>query len=370
MKVRFLDLGAAYSELKEEIDFAVARVLNSGWYIGGEEVECFEEQFARYCGAKYAIGVANGLDALALSLRAMDIGADDEVIVPANTYIATWLAVSICGAKIVPIEPDPITYNMCPKRIERALTKKTRAIMPVHLFGLPAELKPIYKVAERYNLKVLEDGAQAHGATYLKGRIGSHGATVAWSFYPGKNLGAMGDAGAITTNDGDFARRLKRLRNYGSSIKYLNEERGFNSRLDPLQAAILRVKLPYLDEWNLRRKLIAELYTKSLSNSGLTLPTTPKDCSHAWHLYVVRTRRREHLKKNLALAGIESMIHYPTPPHLQAAYQELGLETDRFPITCEISQTCLSLPIGPHLDLTEAEEVVSSILSIRHQLDN
>jgi dTDP-4-amino-4,6-dideoxygalactose transaminase len=364
--IRFLDLAAAYLELKEEIDSAVSRVLRSGWYIGGDEVEAFEEQFSRYCNVKHTIGVANGLDALTLSLRAMDIQPGDEVIVPANTYIATWLAVSICGGKVVPVEPDPITLNICPKHIENALTRKTKFVLPVHLYGLSAELEPIYQLANKFGLKVLEDGAQAHGAEYAGRRVGSHGATVAWSFYPGKNLGGMGDAGAITTNDSDLAKRLRKLRNYGSSIKYVNDERGHNSRLDPIQAAILGVKLRHLDEWNNRRRRIADLYSSIFSDSGLILPVAPPDYNHAWHLYVVRSNKRDELRRSLELAGIETLIHYPIPPHLQAAYADHDFVGEQFPITKCIAETCLSLPIGPHLHAAEAEAVAKAVVNALH----
>lgn len=364
MKTRFLDLGSAYSELKSEIDDAIARVMTSGWYVGGQEVEAFEEEFATYCGARFAVGVANGLDALTLSLRAMGLQPGDEVIVPANTYIATWLAVTICGGKVVPVEPDPITFNVCPNAAARSITKKTKFILPVHLYGLPADLTPIYQLAEENELQVLEDGAQAHGARYHGHRIGSFGKTVAWSFYPGKNLGAMGDGGAVTTNDPTVAYRLKHLRNYGSAIKYINEERGFNSRLDPLQAAILRVKLKRLDDWNNRRQLIADFYFNALSATNLKLPITPRELTHAWHLYVVRSERRDDFQKHLSALGIETLIHYPIPPHLQKAYSDHGFSANSFPITERIARTCLSLPIGPHLPLAAAEEVAAAILRI------
>lgn len=359
---RFLDLGAAYLELKDEIDEAVARVMTSGWYIGGKEVEQFEEQFAAYCGAKFAVGVANGLDALVLALRALNLKHGDEVIVPANTYIATWLAVTNCGGKVVPVEPDPSTLNICPNAIAQAVTHKTKFILPVHLYGLPADLTPIYQIADRFRVQILEDGAQAHGAAYRGKKIGSFGKTVAWSFYPGKNLGAMGDAGAVTTDDPDVADRIRRLRNYGSSVKYINEERGANSRLDPLQAAILSVKLKHLDEWNRRRSSIAEFYANSLGSTDLILPTTPKDHTHVWHLYVVRCARRDHLQKKLSAAGIETLIHYPVPPHLQKAYADHGFSSNDFPRSEELATTCLSLPIGPHMSQSDARKVVETIL--------
>jgi dTDP-4-amino-4,6-dideoxygalactose transaminase len=369
IKTRFLDLGAAYSELKAEIDEAIARVMASGWYVGGQEVEAFEEEFADHCGAKFAVGVANGLDALTLSLRAMGLKPDDEVIVPANTYIATWLAVTICGGKVVPVESDPITFNICPNAAARAVTKETKFILPVHLYGLPADLTPIYQLAEKHGLQVLEDGAQAHGARYRGRRIGSFGKTVAWSFYPGKNLGAMGDGGAVTTNEPQIADRIKLLRNYGSSVKYVNNERGFNSRLDPLQAAILRVKLKHLDDWNNRRRLVADIYSSALGEANLKLPDTPRGRSHAWHLYVILSERRDHLQQQLSAAGIETLIHYPIPPHLQKAYRDHRFVADSFPVTEQIARTCLSLPMGPHLPLTVAEEIAATICSIQQAVD-
>jgi dTDP-4-amino-4,6-dideoxygalactose transaminase len=254
-KIPFLDLHASYLELKFEIDEAVTRVLNSGWYILGPEVEAFENEFATYCQTKFSIGLANGLDALTLALRAMDVGPGDEVIVPSNTYIATWLAVSQCGATPVPVEPDDRTYNIDPVSIVAAITPRTKVILPVHLYGQPADLDPILEIARKHGLRVLEDGAQAHGARYKGQRIGGHGDAVAWSFYPGKNLGAIGDGGAVTTNDPVIADRIRVLRNYGSHVKYVNEVKGFNSRLDPIQAAILRVKLNKLDVWKMAEGL-------------------------------------------------------------------------------------------------------------------
>jgi dTDP-4-amino-4,6-dideoxygalactose transaminase len=257
MNIPFLNLSAAYRELKEEIDAVVFRSMASGHYIGGQEVESFENDFSTYCCAAHAVGVANGLDALHLALRAMDVGPSDEVIVPSNTYIATWLAVSQCGATPVPVEPDARTYNIDPARIEAAITPRTKVILPVHLYGQPADMDTILAIARKHGLRVLEDGAQAHGARYKGQRLGAHGDAVAWSFYPGKNLGAMGDGGAVTTNDPQVAERIRMLRNYGSRVKYVNEVQGYNSRLDPLQAAILRVKLVHLEEWNARRGAIA-----------------------------------------------------------------------------------------------------------------
>ena len=358
MNIPFLDLGAAYRELQAEIDAAVARSMASGYYIGGPEVEAFEDEFATYCGAAYAVGVANGLDALHLALRAMDIGPGDEVIVPSNTYIATWLAVSLCGATPVPVEPDARTYNIDPAGIEAAITRRTKVILPVHLYGQPADMDPILVIARKHGLKVLEDGAQAHGARYKGQRLGSHGDVVAWSFYPGKNLGAMGDGGAVTTNDAQIADRIHMLRNYGSRVKYVNEVQGYNSRLDPLQAAILRVKLAHLDVWNARRSACAARYQQGLVNCGLTLPHVPDWAEPVWHLYVVLNPQRDALQKALTDVGVGTLIHYPIPPHRQGAYAELGFGKGAFPIAERIHNEVLSLPISPHMTLEQANQVI------------
>jgi dTDP-4-amino-4,6-dideoxygalactose transaminase len=361
--IPFLDLGAAYRELQTEIDVAVARSLASGYYIGGPEVEAFESEFAAYCGATHAIGVANGLDALHLALRAMDVGPGDEVIVPSNTYIATWLAVSQCGATPVPVEPDSRTYNIDPARIEAAITPRTKVILPVHLYGQPADMEPILAIARKHDLRVLEDAAQSHGARYKGRRLGLHGDVVAWSFYPGKNLGAMGDGGAVTTNDSQLADRIGVLRNYGSRVKYVNEVKGYNSRLDPLQAAILRVKLAHLDEWNSRRSTIAALYQRGLTDTGLTIPFVPDWAEPAWHLYVVQHAKRDALQKKLTEAGIGTLIHYPIPPHLQSAYSDLAYDRGSFPISEKIHKEVLSLAIGPSMSLSDAEQVIQAVRS-------
>ncbi|MCB1366093.1 MAG: DegT/DnrJ/EryC1/StrS family aminotransferase, partial [Rhodobacteraceae bacterium] len=282
--IPFLDLGAAYRELAGDIDAAVARVLASGWYVGGQEVEAFEAEFAAYTESAHCVGTGNGLDALVLALRACGIGPGDGVIVPSNTYIATWLAVSAVGATIQPVEPDPATHNIDPARIAAAVTPDTRAILPVHLYGQPADLDPILDLARKHGLRVIEDAAQAHGARYRGRRIGGHGDVACWSFYPGKNLGALGDAGAITTGDAGIAERIRRLGNYGSAQKYVHVERGVNSRLDPLQAAVLRVKLAVLDDWNDRRRAIAAAYGEGLAQSGLGLPHVPNWAEPVWHL--------------------------------------------------------------------------------------
>ena len=359
--IPFLDLKAPYFELKKELDEAIARVVSSGSFIGGGEVDQFEENYASYCGAKHAIGVANGLDALHLALRAMDVGPGDEVIVPSNTYIATWLAVSQCGATPVPVEPDARTYNIAPALIEAAITSRTKVILPVHLYGQPADIDPILTIARKHGLRVLEDGAQAHGARYKGKCLGGHGDAVAWSFYPGKNLGAMGDGGAVTTNDTQIADRLHLLRNYGSRVKYVNEVQGYNSRLDPLQAAILRVKLTKLDEWNARRKTIAQRYHKSLVNCDLTLPHVSDWAEPVWHLYVVRHPQRDALQKELAHAGVGTLIHYPIPPHLQGAYANLNLKIGILPTSEGIHNEVLSLPMGPTMTLQDADSVISAV---------
>lgn len=365
MTVPFLDLGASYRELQSEIDEAVARVLASGWYIGGTEVDAFESEFAAYCDTRFAVGVANGLDALHLSLLAMGVGPGDEVIVPSNTFIATWLAVSQCGATPVPVEPDARTMNIDPARIEVAITARTKVIVPVHLYGQPADLDPILAVARRHGLRVLEDAAQAHGARYKGRKLGGHGDIVTWSFYPGKNLGALGDAGAITTNDEELANRIRVLRNYGSREKYVNEVPGYNSRLDPLQAAVLRVKLRHLDAWNRRRSEIATLYGERLAADGLQLPFVPAWAAPVWHLYVVRHARRDALAAFLAEKGIGTVIHYPIPPHLQQAYASLGFSQGSFPVSEAIHQTVLSLPIGPQHGRVAAEAVIDAVIRFR-----
>lgn len=360
--IPFLELRPAYLEMKAEIDAAVTRVLDSGWYILGPEVEAFESEWAAYCDADHAVGLANGLDALILALRALGIGQGDEVIVPSNTYIATWLAVSAVGAIPIPVEPDAATHNMDPARIEAAITSATKAILPVHLYGQPADLDPILALAKLHNLFVVEDAAQAHGAAYRGKRIGSHGDIICWSFYPGKNLGAMGDGGAITTNNADLADRIRVLRNYGSREKYINDMRGMNSRLDPVQASILRVKLARLAEWTDRRRALASVYAEGLKECGLILPTVPYWADPVWHLYVVRSTEREALQKRLGGAGITTLIHYPLPPHMQSAYADLRLAPQALPLAKQLAGEVLSLPMGPHLTLEDARAVVTAIV--------
>lgn len=362
MNVPFLDLNAPYQELKNELDSAYQRVMDSGWFIMGAEVEAFEREFAAYCGVRHCIGVGNGLEALHLILRAYGIGQGDEVIVPANTYIATWLAVSYTGAVPVPVEPDSRTYNLDPNLLEAAITAKTKAIMPVHLYGQPADMDPILQIAEKYNLKVIEDAAQAHGSLY-KGRLsGGLGHSAGFSFYPGKNLGALGDAGAIVTNDDTLADQVRMLRNYGSKVKYFHDVKGFNSRLDEMQAAFLRAKLIHLNQWNERRQKIAAYYLDHLTDlPGLTLPYAPAWIASVWHIFAIQTTRRDALQQFLKNKGVGTLIHYPIPPHLSKAYAELGLPKGAFPITEAIASSELSLPMGPHLSLGEAEYVVKVI---------
>lgn len=364
MNVPFLDLKAPYRELKEELDTAYSTVMDSGWFILGEEVQAFEAEFAAYCGAKFCVGVANGLDALHLILRAYGIGPGDEVIVPANTYVATWLAVSFAGGRPVPVEPDELTFNLDPSRLEAAITPHTKAIIPVHLYGQPADMDAINSIARQHGLKVVEDAAQAHGALYKGRRTGALGDAAGFSFYPGKNLGALGDAGAVTTNDEELADRVRVLHNYGSRTKYYNEVKGFNSRLDEMQAALLRVKLRSLNEWNKRRSRLAEFYSQSLSGvSDLVLPYVPSWADPAWHLFVVRHTERNRLQEHLAAGGVGTLIHYPQPPHLQVAYEELGYTRGVFPIAETMAAEVLSLPMGPHITETQSLHVAEKMVS-------
>ncbi len=360
----FLDLKSINLAQRAELVAAFERVLDSGWYVLGQEVEAFEREYADHCGAAHCIGVANGLDALVLSLRAMAIGPGDEVIVPSNTYIATWLAVSHVGATVVPVEPDAATYNIDPARIEAAITARTRAIVPVHLYGQPADLAPILALAQRHGLRVLEDGAQAHAARYQGRRLGAHGDAVAWSFYPGKNLGALGDGGAVTTNDATLAARLRELRNYGSKRKYHNEVIGYNSRLDELQAALLRAKLPQLEAGNRRRGEIAQRYLQAFAGLGLVLPVVPEFADPVWHLFVVRHRQRDALARGLQAAGIATMIHYPVAPHLQPAYAALGLGRGDLPVSEQLHDEVLSLPIGPTQSEAQTLRVISAVREV------
>jgi len=363
-EVPFLDLRDSYLELRQEIDAAYRRVMDSGWYILGEEVKAFEREFAEYCGTRHCVGVANGLEALELILRVYGIGPGDEVIVPANTYIATWLAVSATGATPVPVEPNGGTYNIDPVRIEASITPRTKAILPVHLYGQTAEMDPINEIAARRGLKVIEDAAQAHGARYRDRRAGSLGDAAGWSFYPTKNLGAFGDAGAVTTDDGELADRVRTLRNYGSKKKYYNEEKGINSRLDELHAAMLRVRLRHLDEWNARRARIAEMYFEGLKTADVILPAVAEGAEPVWHLFVIRSQRRDALQRHLKSAGVEALVHYPVPPHLQEAYREMSLGVGSLHVSESIHREALSLPMGPHLSEEDAGRVVEAVRSL------
>lgn len=362
MSIPFLDLKAINLLQQDQIEEAMRRVLRSGWYVLGKEVDAFEQAFAAYCGTRHAIGVANGLDAIFLVLKAWGVGPGDEVIVPSNTYIATWLAASHCGATPVPVEPIAGTYNLDPARVEAAITARTKAIVPVHLYGQCADMDPLMAIAQRHGLKVVEDGAQAHGALYHGRRAGALGHAAAFSFYPGKNLGALGDGGAITTDDDELAQQLRTLRNYGSQKKYHNEVIGFNSRLDELQAAILSVKLPALDGQNARRAALAALYTEHLAGiPGLLLPAVQAGTTPVWHLYVVRHAQRDALAAALAATGIGTLVHYPIAPHRQAAYATMGLGDGAFPIAEAIHREVLSLPMGPTLSDADAIEVARAL---------
>jgi dTDP-3-amino-3,4,6-trideoxy-alpha-D-glucose transaminase len=360
--ITFLDLKAIYDELKPELDEAYQRVMRSGWFVLGKEVEAFEHEYAAYCGTEHCVGLGNGLEALELVLRGWNIGAGDEVIVPSNTYIATWLAVNAVGAAVVPVEPTPGGPNIDPDRIAAAITPRTRAIMPVHLYGEPADMEAIMALADKHGLKVVEDVAQAQGARWRGRRTGALGHAGAHSFFPTKNLGAAGDAGAVTTDDTVLAERLRALRNYGSRVKYVNIERGFNSRLDEMQAAFLRVKLPRLDTWNDRRRVLAARYSDRLRDvPGLALPRPPQWAEPVWHLYVVRTDRRAAVVAALEKAGIGSLIHYPIPPHLQQAYADLGRGAGTYPLAERLAETVLSLPIGPHLPVESVDEIAAVV---------
>ena len=345
-------------KIREEMQHAFQRVYDSNWYIQGQELTQFEIEYAQLSRTQYAVGVSNGLDALVLALRSLHIGPGDEVIVPSNTYIATALAVSHVGATPVFVEPRMETYNINPELIPLAITKKTKAIMPVHLYGQACEMDAIMEIAEAHNLYVLEDNAQAHLSSFKGQLTGSFGVVNGTSFYPGKNLGALGDAGAVTTNNEELANRIKTLRNYGSAVKYYNEEIGYNNRLDELQAAFLRVKLNYLQEWTNQRKEIAQWYNKELQlRNDLVLPYVHENADHVYHLYVVRTPNRDKLQQELTGKGVQTMIHYPVPPHLQKAYKNLGYKEGNFPIAEEIARTCLSLPVWPGMLKSDLDKI-------------
>ena len=359
--VPFLALAPIHEELGDEIDAAALRVLKSGWFIGGAENERFEEAFAAYTGAAHAVGVGNGLDALHLTLRALDIGPGDEVIVASNSFIATMLAVSMTGATPVMVEPDPTTFNLDPRRVEEAITPRTKVVLPTHLYGQPADLDPLLAIVRRHGLRLVEDAAQAHGARYRGVRVGAHGDAVCWSFYPSKNLGAAGDGGGVTTNDAVWAARVRTLGNYGSAERYVNVEQGVNSRLDPVHAAVMAVKLPYLDAWNARRAGIAARYLEDLRDCGIVLPHVPDWAQPVWHLFVIHTPRRDELRAALANAGVATQIHYPIPPHRQQAYADLGLGEGSFPIAERLARETLSLPIGPHLSDADVDRVIKAV---------
>jgi len=363
LEVPFLDLRLPFRELKTELDSAYERVMQSGRYILGEEVEAFEAEFAAYCGTRCCVSVANGLEALYLILKAYEIGTEDEVLVPSNTFIATWLAVSHTGARPVPVEPSPATYNIDDDSLARSLTPRTRAIIAVHLYGQPAPMDNIRQFAHQHDLRVIEDASQAHGARYRGIPVGSWSDAAGFSFYPTKNLGAFGDGGAIVTNDETLAHRIQILRNYGSPHKDFNTVRGYNSRLDPLQAAFLRVRLQHLDEWNRRRQILAELYLKELGSArNCVLPAVSAWAQPVWHQFVIRHGKRDRLRDHLTNRGIETAIHYPIPPHLSEAYSDHNFTGSRFKRTEELAKTILSLPMNPHLQPDQVRDVSRAIL--------
>jgi len=367
MTIPFVDLQTDYQLLKEEYDKAYHRVSSSNSFILGQELQSFENKFAEYCGVKFAIGVGNGLEALHLILRAFNIGNGDEVIVPANTYIATWLAVSYAGAKPIPVEPNPHTYNINPDEIEKAVTQNTKAIIPVHLYGQPADMDPINEIARKYNLKVIEDAAQAHGALYKGNKAGSLSDAAGFSFYPTKNLGALGDGGAVTTNNPELAEKIFLLRNYGSPIKYHHHLKGFNSRLDELQAAFLNVKLDKLDEWNSKREVLANYYKEKLKGFGdqFLLPQNPEWAKSVWHLFVIQHPNRDLIMKKLTEFGISTLIHYPIPPHLSKAYvDENNFKQGDFPIAENMSRQILSLPMFPHMEFSQIDKIIYKLEEI------
>jgi dTDP-4-amino-4,6-dideoxygalactose transaminase len=359
MNIPFLDLKAINLQYETQLKETFSRVLHSGWYIMGTELKQFESSFAQYCGAEHCIGVSNGLDALHLILRAYGIGAGDEVIVPSNTYIATWLAATYAGATPVPVEPVERTYNIDPALIEAAITPRTKAIIAVHLYGQPADMDPIMAIAEKHGLKVIEDAAQAHGALYKGKKVGTLGHAAGFSFYPGKNLGALGDAGAVTTNDAELAEKVRVLLNYGSKVKYHNEVQGYNCRLDELQAALLGVKLPFLDQETQRRKEIAQQYNEGLKDLPLLLPVVISDADPVWHVYVVRSENRDQLQKDLMAKSIGTVIHYPIPPHQQPAYSEFNQRS--FPVAEVIHQQVISLPLGPTMSNEDVQTVIAAV---------
>jgi len=362
MRIPILDLKPAYDELRAELDAAYHRVMESGWVLLGQELEAFETEYAASVGVAHCVGVANGLEAMQLVFMALGLGAGDEVIVPSHGYIATWLAVTHTGARPVPCEPDPRTYNLDPARLAALITSRTKAILPIHLFGQTADMAAINAVAKKHGLFVLEDAAQSHDARCHGRAAGALGDAAGISFYPSKNLGALADAGAVTTNDGALAEKLRHLRNYGSKVRYHNEYLGLNSRLSELQAAFLRAKLPRLVEWNARRAALAARYLSQLHGVGdLTLPFVPAWAVPAWHLFVVRTTRRDALQAHLTSRGIGTQIHYPIPPHLSNAYRAAGWKRGDFPLAEQLAAEILSLPIGPHTAAAQVDEVCQAV---------
>lgn len=369
MRIPFLSFTPQHGPLRADILAAMAAVYDKQWYVLGDQVREFEATYARFNEVQHCVGVANGLDALHLALEALQVGPGDEVLVPSNTYIATWLAVSFVGATPIPVEPNPLTYNLDPTRLEAAITPRTKGIMPVHLYGQACEMGPILAVAQKHGLWVVEDNAQAQGAQWEGKVTGSFGEVNATSFYPGKNLGALGDAGAVTTNRADLATRIQTLRNYGSQRKYYNEIIGHNSRLDELQAAVLSVKLPYLAAWTEQRQEVARMYNEQLAGLGdLVLPVLAAGATHVYHLYVVRTHHRDALQQHLTEQGIGTLIHYPIPPHRQQAYAHLQMPAGAYPIAEELAATSLSLPMWPGMqpdDVAAVTEAVSSFFASR-----
>ncbi len=362
MNIPFLSFTSVNKQVKSELMTAFESFFDSAWYVLGDRVKAFENEYAAYNQVTHCVGVSNGLDALHLALKVLQIGPGDEVIVPSNTYIATALAVSYTGATPVFVEPDLATYNLDPDRLEAAITAKTKAIMPVHLYGQACRMDAIANIAAAHGLFVVEDNAQSQGATFHGLPVGSWGQVNGTSFYPGKNLGALGDAGAVTTNDPELARQVAVLRNYGSQKKYYNEVIGFNMRLDECQAAVLSVKLRYLPEWTKQRQELAGWYNEALAGvPGLVLPQTAEGATHVYHLYVVRHPKRLALQQHLSENGIGTMIHYPVPPYLQEAYANLGLKKGDFPIAEEIADTCLSLPLWPGMTRQEVDAVATTV---------
>ena len=361
MRIKFNYFDRQYLELKNEISDALSHVVESGSYILGGQVINFEREFASFCGAKYSVGVGNGLDAIYLSLRALGIKEHDEVLVPSNTYIATWIAVSRVGAVPIPVEPNEDTFNINPSNIEEKITNKTKAIVPVDLYGQPCEIDSIVKIASEYDLKVVVDAAQSHGAEFRDKKVGSLADVTAFSFYPTKNLGAYGDGGAIVTNNQDIAEMVSMLRNYGTFEKYNSKYIGINSRLDEIQAALLRVKLKHLNEINHIKREIATCYLENISSEYLQLPYVPPSVEPVWHQFVVKSLYRDKLKEYLSKNFVETIIHYPVPPHLQKAYEWMGLRNGSLPIAEKLSQQILSIPIDPYLKTGEVEYIVNAL---------